>query len=197
VDGCFALRLRAGAAVMSYASVSDARRTTGTLKREVGMTDEQCRCTDEEFRELDDYIAQFRDKKTALIKVLYEAQRIFGYLSDKTMLFVADRLDVPAAKIFGVVSFYSYFTTTPKGRHRIKCCMGTACFVRGAEKIIAAFEEKLKIKRGETTADLEYSLDSLRCVGACGLAPVVLVNEQVYGKLDAPAVDTILANNKG
>ncbi|MDR2604117.1 MAG: NAD(P)H-dependent oxidoreductase subunit E [Desulfovibrio sp.] len=161
------------------------------------MAAEQCRCMDEEFKELDDYIGQFRDKKTALIKVLYEAQRIFGYLSEKTMLFVADRLDVPAAKIFGVVSFYSYFTTTPKGRHRIKCCMGTACFVRGAEKIIGAFEEKLKIKRGETTADLEYSLDSLRCVGACGLAPVVLVNEQVYGKLEAPDVDTILANNKG
>ncbi|MDR2123563.1 MAG: NAD(P)H-dependent oxidoreductase subunit E [Desulfovibrio sp.] len=161
------------------------------------MDAEQCRCMDEEFKELDDYIGQFRDKKTALIKVLYEAQRIFGYLSEKTMLFVADRLDVPAAKIFGVVSFYSYFTTTPKGRHQIKCCMGTACFVRGAEKIISAFEEKLKIKRGETTTGLEYSLDSLRCVGACGLAPVVVVNEQVYGKLEAPDVDTILANNKG
>ncbi|MDR1945550.1 MAG: NAD(P)H-dependent oxidoreductase subunit E [Desulfovibrio sp.] len=161
------------------------------------MVAEQCRCESEEFKELDAYIAQFRDKKSSLIKVLYEAQRLFGFLSEKAMLFIADRLDVPAAKIFGVVSFYSYFTTTPKGRHQIKCCMGTACFVRGSEKIIAAFEEKLKIKRGETTTDLEYSLDSLRCVGACGLAPVVLVNDQVFGKLEAPDVDTILANNKG
>ncbi|MDR0827651.1 MAG: NAD(P)H-dependent oxidoreductase subunit E [Desulfovibrio sp.] len=161
------------------------------------MAEDNCQCGESGFKKLAEYIRQFPDKKTALIKVLYEAQHIFGFLSKDVMLFVADKLDVPAAKISGVVSFYSYFTTTPKGRTQIKCCMGTACFVRGAEKIISRFEEKLNIKRGETGADLEYSLDSLRCVGACGLAPVVLVNDQVFGKLEAADVDTILANNQG
>jgi NADH:ubiquinone oxidoreductase subunit E len=161
------------------------------------MAEDKCQCGEAGFMKLAEFIQQFPDKETALIKVLYEAQHIFGYLSKDVMLFVAEKLDVPAAKIFGVVSFYSYFTTTPKGRTHIKCCMGTACFVRGAEKIISRFEEKLNIKRGETSSDLEYSLDSLRCVGACGLAPVVLVNDQVFGKLEAADVDTILANNQG
>ncbi|MDR1490547.1 MAG: NAD(P)H-dependent oxidoreductase subunit E [Desulfovibrio sp.] len=161
------------------------------------MADEECRRDDAGFAELAEFISHFTDKKTALIKVLYEAQRLFGFLSREVMLFVADKLDVPVAKIYGVVSFYSYFTTTPKGKKQIKCCMGTACFVRGAEKIISRIEEKLNIKRGETTSDLEYSLDSLRCVGACGLAPVVLVNDQVFGKLETPDVDKILAANQG
>jgi NADH-quinone oxidoreductase subunit E len=161
------------------------------------MAAEECQCNGKSLDELARFMEQFKDKQTALIKVLYEAQRIFGFLSKDVMLFIADKLDVPAAKIFGVVSFYSYFTTVPKGRQQIKCCMGTACFVRGAEKIIARIEEELKIKRGETTADLEYSLDSLRCVGACGLAPVVLVNDVVYGKLQAADVPGILQRKEG
>jgi NADH:ubiquinone oxidoreductase subunit E len=151
----------------------------------------------EGFRKLDEFVSRLEDKKTALIKVLYEAQQLFGHLSREVMIFIADRLDLPAAKVFGVVSFYSYFTTVPKGRRRIKCCLGTACFVRGAEKIVRRFEEKLKINRGETTSDLAYSLDSLRCVGACGLAPVVVVNDKVYGKLETADVDGILKNDEG
>ncbi|MDL2207542.1 NAD(P)H-dependent oxidoreductase subunit E [Desulfovibrio sp. OttesenSCG-928-F20] len=147
------------------------------------------------FKTLGKYIDQFTDKESALIKVLYEAQHIFGYLSKEVMLFVADKMDVPAAKIFGVVTFYSYFTTVPKGRCQLKVCMGTACFVRGSETIMRRFEQELGVKRGETTDDRRFSLDSLRCVGACGLAPVVLANEKVFGKIDKDDVSKIIQDS--
>ena len=146
---------------------------------------------------LEAFIAQFEDKQSALIKVLYEAQHIFGYLSKDVMLFVAEKLDVPASKIYGVVSFYSYFTTEPKGRAQIKVCMGTACFVRGAQTITNQLESQLGLKMGETSADRKFSLESLRCVGACGLAPVVLVGETVYGKVTVDDVSKIIADNQG
>ena len=149
------------------------------------------------FRSLELFMQQFEDKDSALIKVLYEAQRIFGYLSKEVMLFIADKLNVPAAKIYGVVSFYSYFTTEPKGRCQLKVCMGTACFVRGADKIVRQLEHELNLKMGETSSDRKFSLDALRCVGACGLAPVVLVNDEVYGKVDVNDVSKIIKDNEG
>lgn len=147
------------------------------------------------FKTLGKYIEQFSDKESALIKVLYEAQHIFGYLSKEVMLFIADRMNVPAAKIYGVVTFYSYFTTEPKGRCQLKVCMGTACFVRGSEKIMRRFEQELCIQRGGTTEDRRFSLDSLRCVGACGLAPVALANDRVYGKLEEDDVSKVIQDN--
>lgn len=151
----------------------------------------------EGFKALEQFMDQFEDKESALIKVLYEAQHLFGYLSKEVMLFIADKLNVPVAKIYGVVSFYSYFTTEPKGRCQIKVCMGTACFVRGADKIARQFEHELDLKMGETSADRKFSLDALRCVGACGLAPVVLVNDKVYGKVDADDVSKIIKDSEG
>ena len=151
----------------------------------------------EGFRTLEKFIEQFEDKESALIKVLYEAQHIFGYLSKEVMLFISEKLDVPASKIFGVVSFYSYFTTEPKGRCQIKVCMGTACFVRGADKIARQFEHELGLKMGETSSDRKFSLDSLRCVGACGLAPVVLVNDKVYGKVEKNDISKIIQDSNG
>ena len=148
------------------------------------------------FKTLEQFINQFENKESALIKVLYEAQHIFGYLSKEVMLFISDKLSVPAAKIYGVVSFYSYFTTEPKGRCQIKVCMGTACFVRGADKITRQLENQLNLKMGETSSDFKYSLNSLRCVGACGLAPVVLVNDKVYGKLEADDISTIIQDSE-
>lgn len=149
------------------------------------------------YKALARHMKQFKDKdkEAALISVLYEAQHIFGYLSKEVMLFIADGLGVPAAKIYGVVTFYSYFTTEPKGRCQLKVCMGTACFVRGSEKIMRGLEKELGIGRGQTTADRKFSLDSLRCVGACGLAPVVLADEKVYGKLEADDVSKIIQDN--
>lgn len=149
------------------------------------------------FKSLALYMDQFEDKESALIKVLYEAQNIFGYLSKEVMLFIADKMNIPSAKIYGVVTFYSYFTTVPKGRCQLKVCMGTACFVRGAEKIVRQFENDLDLKRGETSADRKFSLDVLRCVGACGLAPVVLVNDKVFGKIAVDDVSHIIQDSDG
>ena len=143
------------------------------------------------------FIEQFEDKESALIAVLYEAQHIFGYLSKDVMLFISEKLNVPASKIYGVVSFYSYFTTEPKGRCQIKVCMGTACFVRGVDKIARQFEHELDLKMGETSSDRKFSLSALRCVGACGLAPVVLVNDKVYGKVEQDDITKIIKDNEG
>jgi len=145
------------------------------------------------FNQLDEFIIGLPEKKGALISVLHKAQEIFGYLPKEIQEFVADRLDLPLAKIYGVVSFYSFFTMTPKGKYPISVCMGTACFVRGADKVLKELEQKLGIKAGETTLDGLYSIDALRCVGACGLAPVVLVGEEVFGKDEARDIDGILA----
>lgn len=145
------------------------------------------------FNQLDEFIIGLPEKKGALISVLHKAQEIFGYIPTEIQEFVADRLELPLAKIYGVVSFYSFFTMTPKGKFPIAVCMGTACFVRGADKVLKDLERKLGIKAGETTLDGLYSIDALRCVGACGLAPVVLVGEDVFGKDEARDIEGLLA----
>lgn len=149
------------------------------------------------FKELDEFILSIDDKKGALISVLHKAQEIFGYLPKEIQEFVAERLDLSLAKVYGVVSFYSFFTMTPKGKHPVAVCMGTACYVRGAGKVLEDFEKQLGIKAGETTADGQFSIDALRCVGACGLAPVVLIGEDVYGKDEAKNVSGLIARYKG
>lgn len=147
-------------------------------------------------KKLESFINGLEDKSSSLIKVLYEAQHIFGYLPKDVILFIGEALNIPAAKIYGVVSFYSYFTLEPKGRSQIKVCMGTACFVRGAEKIAKGLESQLHLKMGETSADREFSLEALRCVGACGLAPVVMVNDTVHGKVSIDDISTIIHDCK-
>lgn len=151
---------------------------------------------DEDFQKLEKYMAEFEDKESALIKVLYEAQHVFGYLPKEVVLFIADKLGVPASKIYGVISFYSYFTTEPKGDCQIKVCMGTACFVCGAEKVARELESNLHIKIGQTTPDFKYSLESVRCVGACGLAPAVVVDGEVHARLTPKDVKGILENTQ-
>ncbi|TDT68121.1 NADH-quinone oxidoreductase subunit E/NADP-reducing hydrogenase subunit HndA [Hypnocyclicus thermotrophus] len=148
------------------------------------------------FKKLEEFIDGLETKEGALISVLHKAQEIFGYLPKEVQAFVAEALGVSLAKVYGVVSFYSFFTMTPKGKYPISVCMGTACFVRGAEKVLKDFEAKLGISTGETTADGLFSIDALRCVGACGLAPVVLVGEDVYGKEEAKDVDAIIKKYK-
>ena len=147
-------------------------------------------------KKLESFINGLEDKSSSLIKVLYEAQHIFGYLPKDVILFIGEALNIPASKIYGVVSFYSYFTLEPKGRSQIKVCMGTACFVRGAEKIAKGLESQLHLKMGETSADREFSLEALRCVGACGLAPVVMVNDTVHGKVSIDDISTIIHDCK-
>ena len=105
---------------------------------------------------------------------------------------IASKLDIPASRVYGVVTFYTFFTMNPKGRHPISVCMGTACYVRGAEKILDELKRRLGIDVGETTPDGKFSLDCLRCVGACGLAPVIMIGEKVYGRLQAADIKNIL-----
>lgn len=146
------------------------------------------------FDQLDNFIDSLDTRKGALIQVLHHAQGIFGFLPKEVQLYIAKALNVAPSKVYGVVSFYSYFTTEPRGEYKISVCLGTVCFVKGADKILAQFEKELGIKSGETTKDLKFSLEGLRCVGACGLAPVVVVNGKVYGQVKPEDVTSILDN---
>jgi len=139
-------------------------------------------------------ICEFFDNKTGeLISVLHRCQGEFGYLPAEVQDVVSEYLNVPVAKVYGVVTFYSFFTMTPKGKYPISICTGTACYVRGAEKVLEEFKKELGLTVGETSADGKFSLSSLRCVGACGLAPVVLVGEKTYGRVSPDGVKEILA----
>lgn len=144
------------------------------------------------YQELAKYIEELDYKPTELIAILHRAQHLFGYLPREVQEFIADKLNINVSKVYGVVTFYSFFTMEKKGKYVINICMGTACFVRGADKILREFEEKLGIKNGETTPDGKFTLSTLRCVGACGLAPVVQVNGKTYGNATLETVTEIL-----
>ena len=139
-------------------------------------------------------IAQNKEVPGALLPVLHEAQEIYGYLPIEVQQMVADGLGVSLSEVFGVATFYSRFSLTPKGKHRISVCLGTACYVKGSDKILTEIENLLGIKSGECTPDGLFSIDSCRCVGACGLAPVMMIDEEVYGKLTPAEVHKILAD---
>ena len=124
--------------------------------------------------------------------VLHEAQNIYGYLPAEVQTVIADGLNIPLAEVYGVATFYSRFTLNPKGKHQISVCLGTACYVKGSDKVLAEVEKELRISCGECTHDRKFSIDSCRCVGACGLAPVMIVDGEVYGKLTASDVVGIL-----
>lgn len=144
------------------------------------------------FDELDTFIDNLEDKSSSLIAVLHKAQEIFGYLPEEVQKHVAAKLQQPLSEVNGVVTFYSYFSEKPTGRTVINVCMGTACFVRGSGEILEEFERKLHIRVGETTEDERFTLQMLRCVGACGLAPVVTVNDRVYGHFEKHMVSKII-----
>jgi NADH-quinone oxidoreductase subunit E/NADP-reducing hydrogenase subunit HndA len=136
--------------------------------------------------------SKFNNDPQELINVLHGCQEHFGYLPAEIQEVISDNLNVPVAKVYGVVTFYSFFTMTPKGKNPISICMGTACYVRGAEKVLEEFKKELGIEVGESTKDNKFSLSSLRCVGACGLAPVVLVGDKTYGRVAPDDVKGIL-----
>jgi len=143
------------------------------------------------FAELEAYIDSLESKQGALISVLHKAQGIFGFLPKEVQVFVADKLDIPASKVYGVLTFYSFFTMTKKGDNRVNVCMGTACFVRGADKILDKFCRDLNMSANTTREDGLWSVDGLRCIGACGLAPIITVNGKSYGRL---VVDDVQRN---
>jgi len=136
--------------------------------------------------------ASFNNDEQELINVLHKCQEHFGYLPAEVQEVISQELDVPVAKIYGIVTFYSFFTMSPRGQHPISICMGTACYVRGAEKVLDEFKKELKIEVGQTSSNGKFSLSSLRCVGACGLAPVVMVGEKTYGRVAPDDVKGIL-----
>jgi NADP-reducing hydrogenase subunit HndA len=138
----------------------------------------------------------FNNEGGELINVLHKVQGTFGYLPAEVQEAVANELDVSVAKVYGVVTFYSFFTMLPKGKNPISICTGTACYVRGAEKVLEEFKKELKIQVGETTSDGKFSISCLRCVGACGLAPVVMVGDKTYGRVAPEMVKDILSNYK-
>jgi NADH:ubiquinone oxidoreductase subunit E len=128
----------------------------------------------------------------ALIPVLQTAQDLFGYLPEKVIKYVAERLDVPYSEVTGVVTFYSYFSTVPRGKHVVRVCLGTACYVRGGKEVLEAMQKTLGIGVGETTPDRQFSLQVGRCFGACGLAPVVLVDDDVHQRVKPARVRDVI-----
>ena len=148
--------------------------------------------------ELEEYISSLplsddREKNRGyLIQSLHKAQEIFGYLPETVQLLVADRLKLHLSEVYGVISFYSFFTDQPVGRYKINICTGTACFVKGSGAILDEFKRYLNLEEGETSEDGKFSLGGLRCVGACSLAPVVMVNDKVYGNVTKQMVPEII-----
>ncbi len=135
---------------------------------------------------------EFNNDPGELINVLHKTQNTFGYLPAEVQEVIAQELKIPVSKIYGVVTFYSFFTMIPKGKYPISVCMGTACYVRGAEKVLEEVKKQLNIKIGESTPDGRFSLSCLRCVGACSLAPVIMIGEKTYGRVSPEAIKDIL-----
>lgn len=148
----------------------------------------------DDYARLDEIIRRYRDKPGYLIPALKDAQALFGFLPMEVQRYLAKGLKISTSHVYGVVTFYAFFTTVPRGRHVARCCLGTACYVKGAADIVKRMEERLSIKVGETTRDLAFSLEVVRCVGACGLAPVMFVDNDVHAQLRPEKIDGILSS---
>lgn len=156
-----------------------------------------CTCTEEASEEellarLDEVIAEYHDKAGALIPVLQIAQGIFGYLPASALKRISLGLNKSYSEVAGVVGFYSFFSTVPRGKHIIRVCLGTACYVRGGKQVLDSIKQKLHIDVGETTEDREFSLDVARCFGACGLAPAIMIDDEVHQRVKPTKIQAIL-----
>lgn len=149
-----------------------------------------------EFAELKEYINSVKNVQGLLMQTLQKAQEIFGYLPLEVQRFISEETNIPLADIYGVVTFYTQFTIHEKGRHKIGVCLGTACYVKGSQEIMDKIIDELKIEVGQTTEDKLFTLEATRCLGCCGLAPVMVIDEDVYGKVDPKKVPEILAKYK-
>lgn len=152
-----------------------------------------CGLEQEKIKQLEEVIAKHKGQEGALIPVLHEAQEIFGYLPEQVQKIIADGLGVSLAEVYGVATFYARFSLEPKGKYNIQVCMGTACYVKGADKVLEKLQEVLGVEPGKCTEDGLFSIEATRCVGACGLAPVMVVNEEVYGKATPAMVEEVIA----
>ena len=150
-------------------------------------------CADKKIKkEVDEILNQFTHDKENLITILNEVQMKYGYIPKIAQMEIADYLNIALAEVYGVITFYSRFTLVPKGKYNVSICLGTACFVKGSREILERAKAKLGIEEGQTTADGKFSLDTTRCVGACGLAPVFTINDEVYGKATVKKLDEVL-----
>ena len=138
--------------------------------------------------------SRYKDEQTPLMMILSDIQNEYGYIPLEVQEIVSEETGIPVAEIYGVVTFYSFFSLTPKGKYVIGCCLGTACFVKGAQKVIDKFSDILGIKPGQTTEDGLFTLDALRCIGACGIAPAVMISGKVYPKVSVGQVQGIIDN---
>jgi NADH:ubiquinone oxidoreductase subunit E len=152
--------------------------------------------TPEKILKIDEIIEKLKYKPGALIPVLTGCQGVLGYLPVELQEYIGKQMNIPGADIYGVVTFYSFFSMIPKGRHLIKVCMGTACYVRGIEEIVRRIQSELNLKIGSTTPDRRFSLEAVRCLGACGLAPVIVVDSNTHGGVTPDSVLNILATYK-
>jgi NADH:ubiquinone oxidoreductase subunit E len=146
----------------------------------------------EAFSKIANVIDLYKNKEGSLIQVLHCAQEIYGHLSMEVQEFISDRMNIPISEVSGVVSFYSFFSTVPRGEHTIRVCMGTACYVRGGKKIVEYLQERLGVDLGGTTQDGKFTFEIARCIGACGLAPALMVDDTVYKQVNVNKLDRIL-----
>lgn len=144
-------------------------------------------------QEVTKIIDLFDCERSNLIQILHQLQNVYGFLPMEVLMQISKRMDVPLSEVTGVVSFYSFFSTKPQGRHTIRVCLGTACYVRGGKKIIEKVQELLNVKLGETTADQRFTFEIARCIGACGLAPAVMIDNEVYRQVNSNKLKSILA----
>lgn len=152
-----------------------------------------CECIEKKLKEeMKEIMNKYKVQKDNLIPILNEVQEKYGYIPKIAVLEISNYLNIPMAEIYGVVTFYSRFTLEPKGKYNISVCLGTACYVKGSQKILDRVKERLKIEEGQTTEDGMFSIDTTRCVGACGIAPVFTVNDEVYGKATVKQLDEVL-----
>jgi len=150
----------------------------------------------EKFVEFKRYVKENKDRAGALIVLLHRAQQMFGYLPQKVQEYIARELNMHLSEVYGVATFYSFFTLFPKGRHTIRVCLGTACYVKGGKKILSGIQKELGIGVKETTPDRRFSIEVNRCMGACALAPVLRVDDEIYGRVSASKIPEILAKYK-
>ena len=152
--------------------------------------------TPEQEKALLEVIDRLKDQRGALMPILQEAQDIYGYLPEEVQQIIAKGLKIPFEEVYGVATFYSQFALNPKGKYKVSVCLGTACYVKGSGEVYARLAKELGIEGGECTADMNFSLDACLCVGSCGLAPVIMINDEVYGRLVPDDVPKILAKYK-
>lgn len=162
------------------------------LPTDVGHLEKSGEFTSEQWQRVDAVIDKYRGKPGALIPVLEDVQEVCGYLPEAIQRYISKQTGIPLSQVYGVVTFYSFFTMVPRGAHQIRICLGTSCHVKGGQKLVGAVEDKLQIGEGECTEDRKFSLDIVRCIGACGLAPVMMIDKKVHRQVKVAKINQLL-----